>query len=362
MSSTSTGSSERFPPSRPPATPLIATAWSNTASCGCSSRHPEIKAGKATTSETQRRAIVVVCAMRVFPLLALVAVGALAGCTKSTELQPTPSRAPTIHHPDPEGAVRRCVAGIEPASVDDPASALPKMIAACAKLYAESSCRSAWARIGTASPTERIGRVADAVDICRRTYCPILPAPKPGLCDGKTSNASEQRAELLVAILTYDLGPTHTATLAQKLSQAAEVLRSSALAPIVVEARAPCDAELVLDVRDRGVWVGSSTGVRRFVAKCGQALDRAALAEELCGAAQAPELACTEVVNVAAHGTVPYADVVAVMDLARAAGFLEVGFTSVESLPLSMPVAATAGQTAPPRCGAAPSECPPKPR
>lgn len=298
--------------------------------------------------------------MPVFQLLALAAAVASTGCTKSTGPDRTPSGRPSIRHPHPDRAIRECTVGLEAATAGHQASAVPTTMAACKDLYVESTCRDAWARIGPASPSEKARLLAEAIDSCRRAYCPMLPAPKPGLCEGKTNNASDPWGELQLAIFTYDLGPTRVASLAQKMSKALTSMRSSTLERLEIKPTPPCDAELAVEARSSGVWLATSSGIRRFVARCGQVLDKAALAEELCRAGQEPKLACTETVSVAAEGTVPYADAVAVMDLARLAGFPDAVFTDRESLPLAMLVGdtRTGGQAASPRCGQAPGTCP----
>jgi len=96
-----------------------------------------------------------------------------------------------------------------------------------------------------------------------------------------------------------------------------------------------------------GISLGTSADHHRFVASCAGAIDRVALDEAACELAQRPELACTESVELAARGGVPYADLVTVMDRLVSVGLPDVGLADEGSLSVA---AASKDQRVPARC------------
>src|SRR5215510_12775167 len=105
-----------------------------------------------------------------------------------------------------------------------------------------------------------------------------------------------------------------------------------------VAARPPSCAIAVEVVAD-GVWVGTESGARRFVARCGHELDIDAASHELQSFLLAMRDDCeprfdVEVAGV--HGT-SYYDLLAGMDAARAAGFTRISMTGSTDLAVSFP-------------------------
>jgi hypothetical protein len=285
-----------------------------------------------------------------FPVAILTLAFAIAaGCSSETPPRPT-----LPHHPDPDRAVRACLTGIEAAKTGDPASAIPTFMAACSHLYAEGTCREAWVTLGGTAAAEREVRRAEAIESCSRAYCPLLPAPRPQSCQGQGGDADSWR-ELQLAIFTFDLGTDRVTAVAEALQQWLDFLASRPIVQMDNPTAPGCEANLTIAVIPEGVWLTTSTGVRGFVARCGEGLDTAAVAGELCRLRQDPGLACTKTAIIATTDTVPYGDLVAVVQLALQAGFPEAVVSNEASTTRPPP---TAGDPLPPGCGREPKPCP----
>ena len=80
---------------------------------------------------------------------------------------------------------------------------------ACAPLFHEAACRQAQLDFDKPDPAARMSTVLQA---CEHAYCPLLPAPKPSVCDpAKAAPADGMEtftawSELRTAILTRDIG------------------------------------------------------------------------------------------------------------------------------------------------------------
>jgi hypothetical protein len=84
---------------------------------------------------------------------------------------------------------------------------------ACAPLYHEAGCRQAQLDFDVPAAPLRVPTVLQA---CERAYCPMLPAPKPSVCDpaqvpGDGMETYTAWNDLRSAILRHDLGETEAA-------------------------------------------------------------------------------------------------------------------------------------------------------
>ena len=272
------------------------------------------------------------------------------------------SAAPAgARHPDPDRAIRECSAGLEQAAKGHPAEALGKMLEACKNLYVEPRCRDAWQKIAWVSPSEKAAKLSQMIDACRVAYCPILPAPRPAICQGKVEDATLGWGELQLAILSYDLGADRATALAQQLARLLETRRAAIVDVAASLPTSACSGELTLLLRQDGVWIETNTSARRFVATCNKTLDRAALTGELCVLGQSHDLSCSHGVTVGADADVAYALVVSALDAAQLAGFSDATLTDATALAGRLPAVPGKDELAPARCGRAADPCPARP-
>jgi hypothetical protein len=79
---------------------------------------------------------------------------------------------------------------------------------ACAPLFVEPACRTAHERFDRPPPYARAVTLAEA---CRDAYCPLLPPPRPGLCDAPPSalppaELAKAWSEFVPVVLAHDHG------------------------------------------------------------------------------------------------------------------------------------------------------------
>jgi hypothetical protein len=276
----------------------------------------------------------------------------------------TPRRqswTPGGRNPDAERVVTDCLgaakAGFEIRTPD----ASRRALATCARIYLEPGCRRSLAE--TTDPFQIAGHVSEA---CREAYCPILPLPPPGcFLPGKLDLM--QSALLDANIRVFELGGERAQRLQLGLLELFHDDSARSVAP-QPHPKPRCDAKrdgvLSIEVRGDGVWVGSTRGERRFVARCQGEIDGAGVAASLEAVARDAFAGRTDV-EVAAVGGLSYQDLITAMDFAIKAGFPDVGLTEPDSLTVRFPlqprdadrVAAWCGQPAPLRADSSPSPC-----
>ncbi|HEX4459770.1 MAG TPA: hypothetical protein VIA18_17450 [Polyangia bacterium] len=85
---------------------------------------------------------------------------------------------------------------------------------ACAPLYHEPGCRKAQLDFDKNAPALRMTTLLQA---CEHDYCPLLPAPKPSICDPANAAPADGMetftawADLRAAILRHDIGEAEAA-------------------------------------------------------------------------------------------------------------------------------------------------------
>jgi hypothetical protein len=267
-------------------------------------------------------------------------------------------------HPDPAAAARRCVDGFQAALDGDPAAFQARMLDSCSEVYVEHGCREAFLTAARALPRERMTVLVRG---CAAAYCPILPDPKPSLCAGAAETGEVLLwGELQLAILTYDLGPEQTKVFASRLTELHARLSAKLREPIPIEIKPPKPAcagadgkevLLALLVAQDGVWLGTTDGVTKFVPHCRGRLDAAAIGGELCALRTRPGLDCRQDAEVTARDEVIYADIVALMDIAKGAGFGDLAFVGPDQESVDFPASSRGVPRVPSRCGEVEASC-----
>ncbi|HUH02572.1 MAG TPA: biopolymer transporter ExbD [Kofleriaceae bacterium] len=169
---------------------------------------------------------------------------------------------------------------------------------ACASLYREPPCGQAWpVDADSSDPARDARRIARA---CATAYCPSLDASRLALCGDAEVSDTDLIAALVALdtqILGHELGdPTRAAQLAARH----RLFRDQAHGPT---ASAPT---LVVTLTANGTIILGH-----------QIIDRADLGPRLTAARAAnPDLALA----IAADASLPYSDVVSIMDVAKQAG------------------------------------------
>lgn len=188
------------------------------------------------------------------------------------------------------------------------ASTVPGIFTGCADLHAAPGCREAWRTAASVSPEMRIAVVAAG---CQRAYCPTLSPPRPTLCEHEVSTMSPSElgpawAELERLVLARDLGDvgaalgaglTRLATpIVVPVTQPAAPPDAGTSVTLVVKREGPALVVLRLDDPSRRATIPADA-------------DAAALADRL-----RPLVAGVERVALAADRSLPYQDVVRVLD------------------------------------------------
>lgn len=226
-------------------------------------------------------------------------------------------------HSDPLGALVRCRAAL--AQIDTvPADRRAALMAqACSDLYVEAGCRDALRSFDSIEPAQRAVTLARR---CREAYCPLLPKPRPALCDLDLSQVLptallQHFASFSSAVLAFDLGP---AALALNIVQSALAIPPA----IPVDAPAPPSApsEVTLSARSIGgrftVELRGAHGTQSF--RLTPPLTAAKLAPLVAAARQLPP--GTRAVLMADQ-RLPYGAVISLMDALRSAGLTRFSFT-----------------------------------
>jgi len=209
----------------------------------------------------------------------------------------------------PDGAIESCrQAFAAVAASGDVASTVPGIFTGCADLHAAPGCREAWRTAASVSPEMRIAVVAAG---CQRAYCPTLSPPRPTLCEHEVSTMSPSElgpawAELERLVLARDLGDvgaalgaglTRLATpIVVPVTQPAAPPDAGTSVTLVVKREGPALVVLRLDDPSRRATIPADA-------------DAAALADRL-----RPLVAGVERVALAADRSLPYQDVVRVLD------------------------------------------------
>jgi hypothetical protein len=203
------------------------------------------------------------------------------------------------------------------AAAADIAAIVPRLFAACADLHTAPACREAWRTAATVPPEMRLAVAAAG---CQRAYCPDLPAPRPALCEREIASLPPSElgpawGELERVVLTRELGDAG-APFGEGFSR----LATPIVVPVPPPAPAPAASVTVtLFIRREGAAL--------VVARLDRPAERVTLPAGADGATAAtrlgPLLPGVERVVLAADQSLPYQDVVRVIDAVRAAGITE---------------------------------------
>lgn len=181
----------------------------------------------------------------------------------------------------------------------------------CGELYSETSCARAWPTDAAAlEPLRDARRIARA---CAAAYCPVLEAARFALC----GPAEVPDADLVAALVALD-GAILDRELADP-ARAAQLAARNRLFRVEVEegppARGPLDAPtLVVAMSADGTLILGN-----------RVVDRPELGRSLADAhARNPDVAVT----IRADPSIPYAEVVTVLDAIRQAGINKVGIST----------------------------------
>lgn len=83
-------------------------------------------------------------------------------------------------YPDPIGTVHRCRRAQKAAAQLEPEEKERALLKGCKEIFAEEGCRHAHEE---AAKAERGDMIPTVVLGCRSAYCPLLPEPRPALCN-----------------------------------------------------------------------------------------------------------------------------------------------------------------------------------
>lgn len=237
--------------------------------------------------------------------------------------------APAAAHSAPQQAIAHCRAGAQRAEGATSSERFAIVAEACAGIFAERGCRDAWLAAAKADPTSKISGIVKG---CRAAYCPVLPAPKPVLCEarfeggGGPSELWKHWPDFFAAMLERDLGADRVAArealdgfvvpMEPTVIEVPQIpLPDGGALPVTVRVRCPADCALELedgDGRKLGRWSVQGNGKGPGMAQMAKA------------AAQAAE---GRAVAIQADPQVRYAIVIALMDALRAEGLDQVSMS-----------------------------------
>lgn len=226
---------------------------------------------------------------------------------------PQVATTPPVAAPPALSPIDRCAAAVAaldgaldaPSPGERAGAALPadRAYGACVDVLATTwpRCGDAWRGLGALAPE---GRGAAILDACRNVYCLDLPAPQPSLCEGELPPVPADRSAAAEAFFAA------SATLDGTAVQAAKIGAPDPTLVVGPPSAEPPRLELALSRGPTGVRVRD--GDRTLDLPRG---DVTTSLDAFLGAAEGRSLA------IAADHDLAFADVVAVLDAAKALGF-----------------------------------------
>lgn len=198
---------------------------------------------------------------------------------------------------------------------------------------------------------------------CLAQYCPVLPAPRPSLCESGATPTPQAIDDAAAAVLRYEWGEAAASRLRGRVSVLRAGLHTTmtrlASEPITVtpaDIPPPAVAPSLLVIKE-GIWIGAPGAAPVFVPRCRDGHDLLAVADALCAVSSRVAPTAVEL----AAGDVPYAEVVAVIDLAIAEGRRDLAMSDPNGLSTKFPDRPPDAAQPPGACRTDRGRCPPAP-